>query len=286
MNVVAKTIGEIAYSKTTAVIGTIASIVSFGWVVYEQYILKSDSIAPVALLICVTLIYCVICFYSVLIRQENLIFEQIPQKIHEVNHIYRNKLREVFSGKNPIDKRSDLVDIEESVLRSVCQRIEKIFSRLVGDDCVVTIKLITTKNGQRLAETYIRSIDDCPRDDKGFSSYEIGTGENTAFDEALKIEVNNKVSHFYSPDLEKDKKEKKYNNQRSNFGEYYRSAIVVPIRCKTGANATDDIGFLCVDTKAINRLKPGYQVHLMASFADQMYNFMCLMRGNYSVLVD
>ena len=285
MHIATRKIADISYSRIFTVLGTIASIASFLWLIYDQYILKSNNLTPAILAGVSTSIFVLICIYSIIIRQENLNLEQVPQKIHRINHIYRNRLREIFSGENPIDKRDDLIDTEESVLRSVCQRIQKIYTKLIGDDCLVTIKLITEKDGKKFAETYVRSIDDCDRDSKGFKEYEIGTGENTAFDEALKITTENKISHYLSQDIEKDLKLNKYNNQRANFSEYYRSAIVVPIRCKTDTNSTDDIGFLCVDTKAVNRLKPGYQVSLLAAFADQMYNFMSLMRGNYSVLV-
>jgi len=49
---------------------------------------------------------------------------------------------------------------------------------------------------------------------------------------------------------------------------------------------SQDLGFLCVDTLSRNRLNEGYHVELMSAFADQMYNFLSLMRGRYTVLVE
>lgn len=47
----------------------------------------------------------------------------------------------------------------------------------------------------------------------------------------------------------------------------------------------DDVGYLCLDTMSQNRLNGTYHVQLMAAFADQMYNFISLMRGKYVVNV-
>jgi len=282
MNVLAKKAYEFSFSRIFAGVGSIASIASVLWLIYEQYILKSDNLLPLIVAFFSTIILLVICIYSVQIRQENLLLKEIPHKIHQINHIYRDKLSEVFSRDHPIDNRDYLIDTEESVLRSVCQRIEKIYSRMVGSDCLVTIKLIAEEeDGARFAQTYVRSIDDCDRDSRGYTKYTIGTGTNTAFDKALQIVNNGKLSCFFSSDLNKDLKENNYSNQRSEFSIYYRSAIVVPIRCTNYMNSTDDIGFLCVDSKSVNRLSSGYQVELLAAFADQMYNFMSLMRGKY-----
>src|SRR5262249_51871369 len=114
--------------------------------------------------------------------------------------------------------------------------------------------------------------------------FRLKTGENTAFDQALRYTAG-RTNHFFAADLNVDKM---YRNERQDWKEFYQSAIVVPIRyvdpAKIGqADASDDIGFLAVDTKSRNSLNGGYQVELLASFADQMYNFMSLMRGKFGV---
>jgi hypothetical protein len=36
---------------------------------------------------------------------------------------------------------------------------------------------------------------------------------------------------------------------------------------------------------SVNRLKNGYHLFMLAALANQMYNFMSLMRGKYTVVV-
>jgi hypothetical protein len=43
------------------------------------------------------------------------------------------------------------------------------------------------------------------------------------------------------------------------------------------------LGFLAVDTMSENRLNNTYQMQMLAAYAHQMYNFMSLMRGKYSL---
>ena len=84
--------------------------------------------------------------------------------------------------------------------------------------------------------------------------------------------------------------EKTYRNQRDHWSDFYQNVIIVPIRSvdilKLGnkeKDASNDIGFLCVDTQSINRLNNTWHLELLAAFADQMYNFMSLMRGEYQL---
>jgi hypothetical protein len=78
-----------------------------------------------------------------------------------------------------------------------------------------------------------------------------------------------------------------YRNERQDWKNFYRSAIVVPIRFvnrpAVGPVVSDDIGFLSVDTKSTHRLNDDYHLEYLAGLADQMYNFMSLMRGKYAV---
>lgn len=81
-----------------------------------------------------------------------------------------------------------------------------------------------------------------------------------------------------------------YKNQRQEYPRFYRSAIVVPFRGHNkGREGTDQeydlVGYLCVDTKSVNWLNDGYHLQIMMSLANQMYNFMSLMRGKYTVAV-
>lgn len=124
--------------------------------------------------------------------------------------------------------------------------------------------------------------------DRDERTFEVGTGRNTAFDESLVVRADGAPSHFFSGDLNK---ERDYCNERQDYGRHYKSAIVVPIRSidrdkkGTGAEFTL-IGFLCIDTKSRNRLNDGYHVQILTSLAEQMYNYISLMRGRYTVNVE
>jgi hypothetical protein len=133
----------------------------------------------------------------------------------------------------------------------------------------------------------VRSETNCKRDEGRPEVFELLTGQNTAFDRCMECNPGT-TSHFFSADLIKDRKEGRYSNQRTNWEKFYVSAIVVPIRYvnveRLGQpRASDHIGFLAVDTMSTNRLNGTYHVELLAAFADQVYNFMSLMRGKYSV---
>lgn len=215
---------------------------------------------------------------------------EIAWYFSEINELYRDTLRELFGSNDPTTDPNDLLAREEKVLTSVCQRIEKIFCRVMfGRACMVTVKLVVREDvGRYFAHTYVRSESDCARDNPGKIRYEVGTGENTAFDQALVKRADGQPSHFFSADLKAEGEN--YLNQRQGYYRFYKSAIVVPIRGQNkGREGTeqefDHIGYLSVDTKSKKWLNDGYHLQIMTSLASQMYNFMSLMRGKYTVSV-
>lgn len=286
MNIVSKTLEKTAYNPYFTVFAGLSSIAGLIWIAYEKFQSDSDYIFPVIYFTVSIILLVLVSVYSIKVRAENKAIRDIGKTYYDVNKMYRNELKKVFSGESVITDPDSLIEIEGEVLKAVCQRIRNTFTGLIGKHCMVTIKLITTDDtdNNKYAQTYVRSLEKSKRDGDEIVKYTIGTGVNTSFDQALKIRQD-KPSHFFSPNLKKEKN--KYYNERQHFDKFYRSTIVVPIRCKTNENSSvEDIGFLCVDTKSTNRLNGGYHVYLLASFAAQMYNFMSLMRGNYLVLVD
>lgn len=228
--------------------------------------------------------------YSLVVRKKNQSLREVMSHLHKINHYYRDVLHTVFHVETP-NMDSKAIELEmRQTLAKVCRSIERIFQNLcAGKECLASVKLIKKKSdGRYVAETYARSEEDCERDKDTPTEYEINTGKNTAFDVALTFRRAGERSYFYSGDLKADADIEKYYNERTNYLKFYKSAIVVPIRYldynKIGMpNASDDIGFLSIDTKSRNRLEEGYQVELLAALADQIYNFYCLMRGKYSV---
>jgi hypothetical protein len=223
--------------------------------------------------------------YSIRVRQENLVFRTLPERLHKINHDYRNVLSKLF-GAAVVPTQEERVRAELKTLESACQKIAVIFAGMTHVPCTVTVKLITEEpDGRAFCETLVRSETNSSRDEGQPRVFQLRTGENTAFDKAL-MYTNGVTSRFFSGDLAKEANG--YRNQRQSWDQFYRSAIVVPIRYvdteRVGQQGGSDvIGFLAVDTKSENRLNDTYHVELLASFADQMYNFMSLMRGKYGV---
>lgn len=266
-----------------------ASIAAFLWFVYDK-IQQTPSILSGTVLAATVLILSSAYVYSIRVRTENIALRSISEIFFDINQIYKNKLRENFGGECPVTNPEDLLAEEKLVLSGVCQRIENIYSRVINRNCMVTVKLVTQENDRLYAHTYVRSQDLCDRDNPSRIKYAVQTGENTAFDEALKKRPDHRPPHFFSADLVKDEKEGRYSNQRQHFERYYKSAIVVPIRgANKGKEATssefDLVGFLCIDTLSVNHLNSGYHLYMLSALASQMYNFISLMRGKYIVVV-
>lgn len=285
---------KVATGKLQAIAGNpwfvtlagIASIISFIWFMFEKLSNQPYILSSIFLFISLIILFSAY-IYSIKVRTENIALREIAGVFNKINHIYRDTLRDMFSSEEPTTDPGDLLVEERNTLLSVCQRASYIFSRVIGHECMVTIKLLTEENNKKFAQTYVRSLEKCERDKQTKIKYEVGTGENTAFDRAVIQRTDDRPSHYYSGDLTK---ENGYSNQRQHFKRFYRSTIVVPIRGKNkGKEGTHDeydmVGYLCVDTKSLNRLKNDYHLQMLSSLAGQMYNFMSLMRGKYTVMV-
>jgi hypothetical protein len=262
---------------------SLATILSFfGWV-YGTFQLTGGSFLRFLLFLVLAPFLATTVIYSIRVRQENRAFRHVPTILHRINHNYRDVLSKLF-GHGAAGNLTLRMRLEREALVSVCQSISEIFTLLTHVPCTVTVKLITRENGRVYCQTAIRSQVGSERDHGPHRKFELMTGENTAFDVALRY-TPGEISYFFSPDL---RKEHNYRNQRKNWAAFYRSAIVVPIRYVDWENAGKDaasdlIGFLAVDTLSTNRLNNTFHVALIASFSDQMYNFMSLMRGKYAI---
>jgi hypothetical protein len=146
---------------------------------------------------------------------------------------------------------------------------------------VVTVKLAVVEGDQLYCFTWARSHTEIYREEAPGTKYSLLTRRNTGFDEALELR-GGRPSFFFSPDLWADKN---YQNERDGWQRLYRSAIVVPIRRVFDRQKPriDLIGLLCVDTTSANRLNCTYCVEFLAAFADQMYNFLSILRGYYTL---
>ncbi|MCB1734156.1 MAG: hypothetical protein H6981_05450 [Gammaproteobacteria bacterium] len=285
MNLPTRFAHGVATNPWTLLISTIGSILGLGVLINDRFFVPTPTTEPIALFLLVTVIYVAVSGAALRILDDNRKLREVANNFREINSIYRDRLFSAFHGENPVKERAKLIDIEKITLTSVCQRISQIYSKLTGRNCVVTVKLLTKENDNVFVTTYARSENDSERDKASPKRFEVNTGQNTAFDEALMPNTTGHISHFYSGDL---RKHKHYNNQRPSWDKCYQSTIVVPIRCLgvEGKSTREDIGFLCIDTKSRNRLNNSHHVVMMAALADQMYNFMSLMRGKYTVSVE
>lgn len=225
--------------------------------------------------------------YSIRVRWENMSLRKMSQIFYEINLLYKQELQQNFLGDDPTTDPRALLDAERRTLTAVCQRIARIFTMAIGRPCLVTVKLTIRENGEIFAKTYVRSEDQCLRDNNGPGKFTLGTGENSGFDAATRPSADARPSHFFSSDLSK---EKNYSNQRQYYIQNYKSVLVVPIRGILPQNAqskmeADLVGFLTVDTMSTNRLNDRYHLYMLAALSHQMYNFISLMRGRYTVFV-
>jgi hypothetical protein len=217
--------------------------------------------------------------------------EKLHQKIghcthelHQINHHYRDILCEMFSQIESHGEfnDADLLKKEKEVLGEICHKISNIFRELIDSKCMVSVSLIEDEEGEKVSFTWARSELDIDRNQRPVKKFKINA-ENTRYFLALQRRPAG-PSFFHGADLPTMAKEGKYYDRTPDWELLYKSCIVVPIRhCKTGSTASDDLGFLRVDTIEINRLNPDSHVQFLAAFADQMYNFMSLMRGRYSL---
>ncbi len=230
-----------------------------------------------------------ILFGITLTIRENQRLTKCAYNLRDVNYIYRQSLYHALSvtgnGLNP----EEMLLIERDILSKVCHQIASIFSRCIGKDCVVTVKLLTREKvgGEERVPccfTWARSEIAIERD-HGEAPRLYAVEKNTAFGVALRRREA-QPPHFFSADLGRLEREGRYANERPGWKRLYRSAIVVPIRHapeNIANDAVEDvIGFLCLDTRSTNRLNNTYHVHLLTSFADQMFNFLSLMRRRYA----
>ncbi len=282
---------DLMRGQTIAYIGLIGSVASIVSLVAWAYSKLPTGWAGLLLLSALALsllaLVAVSSIYSLRIRQENRAFRRSQHVLHAINHNYRGVLNDVF-GETKIHSMERRAQLEKDTLRSVCEELSRLFLAFTHVPCTVTVKLIVRgRDGALYARTHARSDNMCGRDKVEPFDFQLNTGKNTGLDRALE-HVQGRVSHFFSADLFSEAERGEYYNERPNWRDCYRSAIVVPIQHVTGKKdqhgwIADSLGFLAVDTLSENRLNNSYQMHMLAAYAHQMYNFMMLMRGTYSL---
>jgi len=272
-------IDSFATNPYIVITASISSIGGFAWLLYEK--VQENSTIPFAILaIILCLIFAIIAFFALMLHKENAKLKSIASTFTDINYLYKASLKSVLKCEKEYTKE-DLMFEEKSVLGAVCQRIEDIFTTVINRKCMVTVKLLIEEDEKKYAYTYTRSKDKCQRDQQGLiKKYLIGPSHNTGFSEAITKKSASEIRYYFSPDLTK---EKNYFNERQKYTDHYRSVLVVPIAAINQDSIDTDreldlLGFLCVDTKSINRLNDNYHLFILSSLASQMYNYMTFMR--------
>lgn len=298
-----KKVYEVANNPWFIIAAGGSSIIAlFGWL-YDKYeagegkvsFLKSSLDAAIAfagkpgtiVLLLLLFVFSLAFVYSLRVRWENMALRKMSQIFYEINLLYKAELQKNFAGGNPNFDPASLLAAERRTLTAVSQRIGTIFTMAIGRPCLVSIKLVVKDQGQPFAQTYVRSEDQCLRDAIAPKLFALGTGENTCYDAATAPSANGRPPHFFSPNL---RGADGYCTQRQHHLRYYKSILVVPIRAATvgdeqAESERDLVGFLSVDTLSTNRLNNRYHLYMLAALAHQMYNFISLMRGRYTVFV-
>ncbi len=213
---------------------------------------------------------------------ENARLKTCASELHQINHSYRDALCEVFFDGQVLDD-DELLDKEREALTTVTGKIANIFWCLTNRKCMVTVYLLEQENGETVTFSWARSEKDIEREPRPLRKFKV-TPENTRFHEATLLRPTG-PAHFFGGDLEVLYKQTKYHDLNSGWERLYKSCIAVPIRfLKCGSEGpahSDALGFLVVDTKHPNRLNDDFHVQYLAAFADQMYNYLSLMRRRY-----
>ena len=218
-----------------------------------------------------------------LVHRENLRLRQCAYELHEINHIYRDALGGLFSNnaKTQPPNADELLLVEREVLNAVCTKVASMFRNLTGRRCVVTMRLITEEDQNKFCFVWATSDRQSFRDEVPVIKFGLSEKENTAFARALVLRSSS-PSFFHSADL-RDASD--YEDQRPEWRDLYRSILVVPVQhAIRSLKKSDVLGFLSVETMSTYRINNGYHVHFLAAFADQMYNFICIMRRRYVLL--
>lgn len=211
-------------------------------------------------------------------------------KVHDVNHQYRNylaatsaKLLMIDGGDRVIEAHQLLTKTEKEATAKVLRIISDQFRLLINRDVVATLWIHDPSSDAFIEQETSANGVDADRPFRELERYRPKL--NSIFCHNRK--KKGRCCHYYSADIaESADSEDGYHDERPNYLEYYKSLLCVPIRFRVETDAggkieEDLLGFLQVDTKSRNRLNDKEHLYLLAAYADQLYNFLSLVRRNF-----
>ena len=229
---------------------------------------------------------CVFVFYRVF--NENRRLKESYAKIHDLNHCYRQTLAETslallsLPAGDKTDVKERLLHIEKETLGKALAIISDIYEHLLAHEVVATVWLFDPQ--AKTVEEYVNSHDGRKSTRSVRRGVPLHIDKNTRFCECKTIK--DKFCHYHSPDLiETGNTKEGYDDLVPHYIDHYKSVLVVPIRFRVeeaGEEKYEDrLGFLQLDTMSRYQLNDAEHLALLAAFADQIYNFMSLVRRNY-----
>jgi len=283
MNTHTKTIDAVTTNRFVVLGGVLATFgqLALWYLNSVKSLFELDSIGTV--IAHIWLLFLSASLYGVLrIFTENTRLKAAFSEVHNLNHLYRQtlagtsaKLLAIDSG-NEAGRKTILLSAESDTIRSVVQIISSTFSLLIGRKVVATIWLYQKDIGSCTEYACSDSETSPIRNRVPRDFYDVA--ENDYFN--LCLDRNGSCCHFLENQVSKKLERRAFKDQRNNAAEIYQAILVVPIRFVQG-NQEDRIGFLQIDTKSRNRFNSVEHLFLLSAFADQLYNFLSIVRRNF-----
>ena len=213
-----------------------------------------------------------------LVFRQNRSWRQVPFYLHSINHLFRDVLTSLFFKNSTPVTEDQLIDVEQQVLDKACSAMGELFRVLIGRRCQVTLYLIRDNS------CFIWACNEQNVDRQRWveQSFLISKDSNTRFQRILELIENKKKPIYFSRDI---LKENQYHDSLPDAKSFYRTVIVVPVKCTISADSGKQesriLGFLTLDSKSPGRLNDDYHAEFLAAFADQIFNFISVMRSYF-----
>ncbi len=221
---------------------------------------------------------------------------------YDILHDFRNFYFDVLKyHKDKKLNKEFLTTITREYLINMLEKLCNIYKAYTGKDMNACIKLIGKENEDinfdkidkenATVYTFVRSKNISKQREDASDNQAVLISKNTDFSYIISPPDFYKKQYFYEQDIhlfdeELKKHQQKYENTTENYWDFYRAAIVVPIRIAHShlhfTAPTDPfdyhiVGFLCIDTKSTHAFIPEYEeqfIQIAKSFAAIIYVIM------------